>query len=352
MDLANVPVPAGDMFPNAEGDSATPAPDGLTRSQKAAIILRMIQSDGGRLALPALSERAQTRLARDFLTLGHVENSVLELVLQDLETELAREGLSFPDTIADTLEALDTHLSPDLLTRMRQRFGISSTQNPWPSLDRADPKELRAALEKEHPKITAVVLSQLAPDSAAELLKDLPDAAGTEATYAISLISNTSEDVIRLIGTALQAEHGPVEDSTDTVATPALIAGILNPTGARRRDEIIAALGAQDAELAAQVRSEIFTFGDIAERLSPADIPTIVRAIPEDTLIAGLVAAQAGMGEVVEFIFANMSQRMATQLRDEMAERDTPSEEEGEAAMSELTNTISKLRDLGEISYS
>ncbi|NNK79712.1 MAG: hypothetical protein HKP40_13490 [Litoreibacter sp.] len=347
-----MPVPAGEVFPDAGKGSTESEANGLTRSQKAAIILRMVQTDGGRLDLPALSERAQTRLARDYLTLGQVERPVLDRVLQDLESELARDGLTFPDSIADTLTALDAQLSPDLISRMRQRFGISSTENPWPVLDQTAPKDLLAALQQEHPKITAVVLSQLAPDRAAELLKDLPDEAGTQATFSISQIERAPADVIRQIGTALQAGHGNTKETALDVATPELIAAILNPTGARRRDEIIAALGAQDAELAAQVRSAIFTFGDIAERLSPADIPTITRAVPEDTLVAGLVAAQASMGDVVDFVLANMSQRMASQLRDEMAEREPPSEEDGEAAMSELTNTISKLRDLGEISYS
>ena len=49
MDLADMPVPAGEIFPDTGHASTASAANDLTRSQKAAIILRMIQSDGGRI---------------------------------------------------------------------------------------------------------------------------------------------------------------------------------------------------------------------------------------------------------------------------------------------------------------
>jgi flagellar motor switch protein FliG len=68
-------------------------------------------------------------------------------------------------------------------------------------------------------------------------------------------------------------------------------------------------------------------------------------------LVTALVAATEEIGEAVEFILANMSQRMADQLRDEMSEVGTVMLKPGEQAMGQVTSAIRKLKEDGEIFF-
>ncbi|MBL3562751.1 FliG C-terminal domain-containing protein, partial [Rhodovulum sulfidophilum] len=104
-----------------------------------------------------------------------------------------------------------------------------------------------------------------------------------------------------------------------------------------------------DAELAEKVRQAVFTFADIPDRLDERDVPALTRAIEQTKLITAMAGADGRTGPAVEYILANMSQRMANQIRDEINERDAPGAEEAEAAMSEVIGAIRNMEAAGEI---
>ena len=65
------------------------------------------------------------------------------------------------------------------------------------------------------------------------------------------------------------------------------------------------------------------------------------------TTIAG--AEIAGVQESVDYIFENMSARMADQMREEAGERDKPKAEEVEEAMGLIIEAIRGLERAGEL---
>ena len=83
------------------------------------------------------------------------------------------------------------------------------------------------------------------------------------------------------------------------------------------------------------MRRSIFTFANIPQRIAARDIPRVIRAIDQATLITALAGADAaGMQTSAEFILDNMSVRMADQLREEVQDRDKVSASDMEEASS------------------
>ena len=75
------------------------------------------------------------------------------------------------------------------------------------------------------------------------------------------------------------------------------------------------------------------SFADIAERIEGRDISRVIRGVEQAALVNALAGARTGADAAsAEFILANMSQRMAATLRDEMAERGKVREKDAEAA--------------------
>ncbi len=114
---------------------------------------------------------------------------------------------------------------------------------------------------------------------------------------------------------------------------------------------MLAGLDETDADFAEQVRKAIFTFGHISTRVAARDIPKIVRMVDEGSLIAAFTAAASSpsLAPVAEFFFANMSQRMAQSLREEVATRGKVKDKEAEEAMTVIVNAIRQLEGAGEL---
>ena len=99
------------------------------------------------------------------------------------------------------------------------------------------------------------------------------------------------------------------------------------------------------------MRKAIFTFVHIPTRLNPRDAPKITRLVEQPQLVAALTAAQgkAGLEEAAEFLLANISQRLAQGLREEMAARGKVKDKDAEEAMNAIIGAIRTLEATGEI---
>jgi flagellar motor switch protein FliG len=73
--------------------------------------------------------------------------------------------------------------------------------------------------------------------------------------------------------------------------------------------------------------------------------------VDQPVLVTALTAAQATSEQAAaaEFLLANMSQRMAQTLREDMAARGKVKDKEGEAAMSAVITAVRQLEAAGEL---
>ena len=220
---------------------------------------------------------------------------------------------------------------------------------PWDRITALPTADLVEMLSNEDIKIAAIILSKLEGDKAAEVLDKIENEQATALAFATKSTGDLSPELLSQIGLML-AESLPPDVPKAFNDAPALrVANLLNAASPDRRDEVLASLGNQDAEFAADVRANIFTFGDIANRIVPSDISKITRDIPQDELVIALAYTSNTEPESTEFIFSNMSKRMADALREEVGDQNEISKKAGEAAMGRVTSTIRGLADLGEI---
>ncbi len=337
-----------------QGGASVPAPaDGVAAAlpgpQKAAIIIQMILSEGGSLPLSSLSARGQARLMQDFVEIGRVDRATLNVVVADLERDLSMVGLSFPRSVADALGTLEAHLNPDVVTNLRNQLGLGAPPAPWGRIVSLSIDQLVAIVPNEDPKIAAILLSKLDPEKASELLETLPPEQATQVALAMQDTATVSPELVTRIGTMLAAAL-PSERPKAFADAPALrVANLLNAASPDKRDSVLDDLTKEDPDFAALVRGLIFTFADIATRIAPPDVAKITRDVPQEDLVAALAYAITVEAEATEFLLANMSQRMAGALREEMEELGDVPKKAGEAAMGLVTSAIRKLSDAGEV---
>ena len=325
----------------------------LNGRQKAAILVQLLLSEGNDLKLARLPESMQNALSEEMCTMRLVDRDTLFAVVSEFVETLEQVGLSFSGGVGGALKALDGKLSPAAATRLRQMARARGVADPWERITSADSDTLVGLLEPESPEVAAVVLSKLSVKQAAELLGKMPGERARRVAYAVSQTEGITPRLVARIGNALATQLDDRPPAAFEAPPAKRVGAILTNTPTRVREDLLSGLDQEDAGFAEGVRKAIFTFANIHERLNPRDIGKVLRDVAQADLITAFAyaALQPGSDEAkaVEFLLANMSQRMAGTLRDEVEIRGKVRAKDGEAAMSTVVASIRNLIDLGEI---
>lgn len=331
--------------------SSAAAPRPLGPREKAAVIVRFLLSEGAVLPLAKLPDHMQAALTEQIGQMRLVDRATLAQVVEDFLTELEQVGLAFPGGIEGALQVMDGHISANAASRLRRLAGASAKADPWDRLTALPLERLVPVLEEESIEVAAVMLSKLPVARSAELLGKLPGDKARRVAYAVSLTGNVDPETVRRIGASLVSQLDAQPPRAFDTGPVERVGAILNVSGAQLRDDVLAGLEAEDAGFAAQVRKAIFTFVHLPARVSARDVPKVIRIVDQPVLVTALAAAQGNTEEAdaAEFLLANMSQRMAQGLREEMVARGKVKEKEGEEAMSAVINAVRQLEAAGEL---
>ncbi|MDP3339631.1 flagellar motor switch protein FliG [Frigidibacter sp.] len=321
----------------------------LTGPQKVAIIVRLLLAEGAELPLTRLPDHLQAAITQEIGRMRSVNRATLDAVIQEFSEGIESIGLSFPGGLDGALSLLDGHLSPATSSRLRRMAGATGMSDPWERIAGLEPDRLLPVLEEESTEIGAVLLSKLAVSKAADLLGRLPGDKARRITYAVSLTGNVDPDTVRRIGLSLASQLDAQPARAFDTGPVERVGAILNYSAASTRDDVLKGLEEEDAGFAEQVRRAIFTFTNIPVRIDARDIPKVIRNVDQAVLVTALAGARGADLAAAEFILANMSQRMATSLRDEMANLGKVKDKDAEAAMATVVTAIREMEAAGEL---
>ncbi|MCO6382202.1 MAG: flagellar motor switch protein FliG [Vannielia sp.] len=321
----------------------------LSRRQKAAIIVRLLVNGGAKLPLADWPDGMQTELTRAMSQLRTIDRDTLAEVISEFSGELDRIALCFPGAMEGALGLLDGHISPITAARLRREAGVAAKGDPWERIAGLDAAKLQPMLEEESVEVGAVVLAKLPTGKAAEVLGRLPGDKARRITHAMSRTGKVAPETVARIGLTLAAQFDALPIAAFEEGPVERVAAVLNFSPSATRDDVLKGLEEDDAEFADQVKKAIFTFANIADRLSTRDIPKIIRGIDQSVLVTALAAATGEAERSRDHILDNISKRMAEGLREEMAERGKVKEKEGEEAMTEVVGEIRRLEAAGDV---
>ncbi len=322
---------------------------GLTRRQKAAVVVRLLLAEGGDIPLASLPGDMQAALAQEMARMDLIDRSTRDAVVREFCETLDRVGLSFPGNIEGTLDILGGHLSQDTTNRLRRLAVLAGKADPWDRIVAVPIPQLRELAMSEATEIAAIMVSHLPVPKAAELFGVLPSVRARQIAYAMSLTGGTDRATLRRIGIALL-------QALDTLAPPETaevsvekVGAILNFTPTATRDEVLAGLDQDDAAFAVSVRRTIFTWTNIPQRIDKRDVVRITRVADNETLLKALAGSKGQDLETVEYILSNISGRMADTLREDMEAAGKVTVKEFETATSEIITAIRQMEADGEI---
>ena len=331
--------------------TGTPVARTLSAREKAAVIVRLMLAEGSPLPLSSLPEHMQASLAEQIGQMRLVDRTTLAAVVGEFLEQLESVGLAFPGGIEGALGLMDGHISANAASRLRRLAGASSKADPWDRIAAQAPDRLLPLLEAESVEVAAVTLSKLPVPRAADLLAQMPGDRARRVAYAVSMTGNVDPETVRRIGlslaTQLEAQPAKAFDATPVDR----VGAILNVSPAQTREAVLEGLAAQDQGFADKVRRAIFTFAHLPARLLPRDVPKVLRLVDMPRLVTAMAGAQGSpaLAGAAEFLLANMSQRMAQSLREEIAARGKVRDKDAEEAMAAVILAVRQLEAAGEL---
>ena len=337
--------------PGGSSGASSRTTSGLSRAQKAAIIVRFLLNEGADVPIKELPDELQRKLTTQMGTMRFVDRTTLAEVVAEFATEVESMGLTFPRGVAGALTALDGRISQQTAHRLRKEAGVRQFGEPWEQVCAAPKDALLDILRSESVEVAAVLMSKLDVARAAELLSNLPGALARRIAYEISQINSVTPDAVDRIGLSLASQLHDVPDMAFSDGPDKRVGEILNCSSAETRDDVLTGLDETDESFAANVRKAIFTFANIPDRVNKLDLPNIVRDIDRNTMLTAFAHGLQDpvTNNSVEFILNNISGRMADALREEIADMSNVSKKDGEAAMTEVVNTIRSIEAAGDI---
>jgi len=344
------------MLENNDFHVAMPVstPVQMTPRRKAALVVQMMLTDGGKLSLTDLPEHLQEALALEMAAIRLVDKDTVNAVAEEFASLLEAVGLAAPSKPGETIGTIADHVSPDLAQKLKTRFGLAEGADPWARISELAEDELADILAQESMQVGAVILSKLAVEKAAALLAKLEGDRARKITIAMSDTADIAPHVVDRIGKAILTGMGQDKALAFQKTPVDRLGAILNNSTAMTREALLTDIESENETFANDVRKAIFTFADIPKRVSPTDVPNLLRAITPEILTVAMAAALAEGSvntESAEFILENISQRMAAAMKEEALEQGEVKPKQAEEAMNAVAAIIKDQADTGAITF-
>ena len=180
------------------------------------------------------------------------------------------------------------------------------------------PPTLIGLVAGEHPQAIALLLVQIDPEIAAQVLHALPQAVQPEVVHRIASMGPVSAEALAMLEELVSRKlKEPQAGASVVLGGPRDAANIINSSGKTMEKRVMPDIQKRDKALARSIEDELFKF----EHLFALDLQSmgaLLREVESDTLIDAL----KGIGEADrELFFRAMSSRAADGVRDEIAER-------------------------------
>ena len=321
-------------------------PNNIAGRQKAAILLVSLGAEASAAIFQHLRQDEIDELTLEIAGIGHVApERKAEVVEEFYEVALAQEyisegGLDYANAILE--KALGSEHAQEVMARLSGAIQVS----PFEFLRGTDATQIRNVIANEHPQTVALILAYLPSDTAAQVLGTLPENQQVDVATRIALMDRTAPEVIREIERVLERKLSSVinQDLTSAGGLRSLV-DLLNQVDRGTERAIFEALEQEHPDIAEEVRRMMFLFEDIVT-LDDRSIQQVLREVDTKELA---VALKGTRDEVKDAIFRNMSERAATNIREDLEFMGPVRVKQVEEAQQKVVEIIRSLEESGQI---
>ena len=289
-----------------------------TGVERAAVLMMLVGEEEAAAILQKLDPEEVRQLGKAMFAVADVSESEVEHVLDDFVGKAReRTGISFdprPQIEAVMTRALGQQKADSVLARIVPSEDACQID----LLDWLDAPEIASMIEKEHPQISAVLIANLDPAIAAQVLELLPDGVQPDILHRIAKLGPITPEAIETLTAMLASRSSKPQASAGmTMGGTRDAAKILSSARKATEQRVMPKLFKIDRDVAKAIEEAMFVFDNLLE-LDDKNLGTLIRNVDSEILTRAL----KGVDESIRNRFLGcMSSRAADGIRDEMEAR-------------------------------
>jgi flagellar motor switch protein FliG len=289
-----------------------------TGVERAAVLMMLVGEEEAAAILQKLDPEEVRQLGKAMFAVADVSETEVEFVLDDFVGKAReRTGISFdPRPRIETMmtRALGQEKADSVLSRIIPVEDACQID----LLDWLDATEIAGLIEKEHPQIAAVLIANLDPTVAAQVLELLPDMVQPDILHRIARLGPITPEAVETLRTVLAGRVGTTQQAAGVTLGGTRDAAKILSSGRKATElRVMPKLFKIDREVAKAIEEAMFVFDNLLE-LDDKNLGTLIRNIDGDILTRAL----KGVDEAMRARFLGcMSSRAADGIRDEMEAR-------------------------------
>ena len=317
----------------------------LEGKKKAAIFLMVMGENFTAEVFRHLEDREVKLLGEEMASIKKVDSRTISAVMNEFSKEMGdgSMGLSGKDFLQKTMpKAFDTKKADELLGDLLSK----GNEKSFEKLSSYNPTILANMLMTEHPQTIALILVNMKYQTAAEIIKFLPEHLQGEVIIRIADLDDVPSDIVEEVhdvvdemladmGNETHANQGGIEAAAE----------ILNNLDNQTENNIFDKIETVREELADEIRQKMFVFADLVT-LDDRSIRALLKEVSNDELI---LALKTSSEELAEKIFSNISQRAAEMMKEDMEVMGPVKLKDVEQAQLNIVKAARRLEEEGKI---
>lgn len=231
--------------------------------RKVAKFLLLIGVDEAARVIAKLTPEQTDKVVLELASIRSVDKDEASVVLAEFDSLLkqAREPSGGVETARTILEAA---FGPERAEAMLLKAVPDAHGRPFDYLDDIDPDRLSRLIADELPAVKALVLSQIKPKLAADVIKLMGEDEKKETVMRLAKLKSINPDVLRRVDDTMREKVLSLSATTsDSIDGRSALAEILKRMDGASEKSILSSLSETDPDLGKNLRERLFTVDDI-----------------------------------------------------------------------------------------
>ena len=290
----------------------------MTNEEKAAILLLLLDEEIASQVMKNLTKAEVRRIGKHMGRITSISTKEAQVVAKEFCDLVKDKGGIFSVGVNQARNIVMKALGPEnaggMLNDMKTEDDPLDEIPAFEKLKDMDPKLLVDFTRTEHPQTVALILAQLRPDRAADVLDHLTPETQLEVVRRMANLKSVPKDVIEDVAKTLETEVMTNSAGQKEIGGVRKMAEILKNMKRDSVNNIINAIDGTDPDLAAEIRGMMFTFDDLLQ-IDDRGMQELLKELSSEDLSRALkVVDEEARGKV----YRNMSKRGADMIREEI----------------------------------
>ena len=318
----------------------------MTSTQRAAVLMLLLGEEQAAEIVKYLSPKEVQALGAAMVQASSLSQNAVNVVLDQFVDMLKKQnsvGLGGSDYVDKVMRLA---LGDDKAASVLGRILPGQSTKGLEILQWMDARAIADMIKTEHPQVTAIILSVLEHQVAADVLTFLPDETRPEIIQRVASLETVQPSAMQELESIMKLQFSNNTSSkSSSFGGIKAAAQIMNSTKTALEASIMKGLEGIDPDLMMRIQDNMFTFENLAA-VDNKGIQVLMRAVDNNQL---MIAMKGASEDVKARFFDNMSERARGMFKDEMDAKGLMRLSDVEEAQKQIMRSARKLSDSGEL---